>query len=387
MAFELAVSVVLLAATGLLLRTEANVARAPVGLSADHVLTLSVQLPSEVDGRRVESRGYFDRLANDLAHVPGVTSTGAVAFLPLNRSGWSSQMFQVEGRPPLRGSGGTRTQVVTPGYFATFKIPILRGRALTEADADSNNRVALVNQTLVKRFFPDGDPIGRVLVLASGTHLTVVGIVADVKQQGATDDPGQEIIMTAATTSRRSMTMVVRTSGDPAAMSQTIVNAVGAYDPNLAINRVLTMDAVVHEFLAPYRVEQTAMAVFGAIAIAIAMMGLYAIMSYTVAARAREFGVRLALGASARSLLGLVLGQGLRIASVGVVIGLAGALVAMRMLQSRLYQVAPDDPVTLAAVVLGIVGIAIIAGSSRQGERSPSIRSRHCARNSCSRRG
>jgi len=181
-----------------------------------------------------------------------------------------------------------------------------------------------------------------VLVLASGTRLRVVGIVADVKQQGATGDPGQEILMPAATATRRSMTMVVRTSGRPDGMSQTIVNAIGAYDPNLAINHVRTMDAVVSEFLAPYRVEQTAMALFGAIAIVIAMMGLYAIMSFTVAARTREFGVRLALGASARSLLGLVLGQGLRIASVGVAIGLVGALATMRLLQSRLFGVAPN---------------------------------------------
>lgn len=327
---EPALSVVLLAAAGLLLRSEANIARAPVGLSSDHVLTISVQLPSEIDGQRVESRGYFDRLVAELAHVPGAVSAGAVAFLPLGGSGWSASMFQVEGRAQLEGSGGTRTQIVTPGYFATFKIPILHGRAFTDADADTAHRVAIVNETLARRFFPEESPLDRVLVLANGTRLTVVGVVADVKQQGAMSDPGPEIFMSAATMSRRSMTMLVRTMGDPAELTAAAVAAISSFDPNLAVNRVRTMSAVVDEFLAAFRIGQTAMVVFAMIAIAIAATGLFAIMSYTVASRTREFGVRLALGASGWSLLRLVLKQGLHLATAGVVVGIAGALVTMR---------------------------------------------------------
>lgn len=356
---ELALSVVLLAAAGLLLKTQNNLARAPVGLATDHVLTVGVQLPSEVDGKRVESRGYFDRLTSELARLPGVSSAGAVAFLPLGNGGWSSSMFQVEGHPHIEGTGGTRTQVVTPGYFATLRIPIVRGRAFTSADADSSRRVALVNETLVRRFFPNEDPIGRVLVLARGDTLTVVGIVADVKQRGAGSDPGQEIIMPAASTPRRTMTVVVRTAGNPAERAQDIVQAIAAFDRNLAINRVRTMDTVRDEFLAAYRVGQTAMAIFAVIAIVIATMGLYGIMSYTVAARRREFGVRLALGATGRSLLGLVVSHGLRLTAIGVLLGLIAALGVMRLLQWRLYQVTPNDPATLAIVAGGMVVVAV----------------------------
>jgi predicted permease len=359
---ELALSIVLLTAAGLLFRSEANIAKAPVGLSPDHVLTLGVQLPTEVDGRRVESRGYFDRLASALARVPGVTSAGGVAFLPLSGSGWSSSMFQVEGRPSMTGTGGTRTQVVTPGYFATFKIPIPRGRAFTDADADSAHVVGIVNETLVRRFFANDDPIGRVLSLANGTRLTVVGVVADVKQRGVLGDPGQEIITPAATTSRRSMTMVVRTVGDPAAAAPAIVKAVSSFDRNLAVNRVRTMGAVMDEYLAAPRVEQTAMLIFAAIAMVIATMGLYAIMSYTVASRTREFGVRLALGASEWSLLGLVLKQGLRLTAAGLVVGIPAALAVTRVLQSRLYRVPANDPLTLGAVAIGVVLVAIATG-------------------------
>lgn len=356
---ELALSLVLLAAAGLLLRTQRNLARAPVGLSTDHVLTVSVQLPSEVDGKRVESRGYFDRLTTSLTTMPGVSSAGAVAFLPLGGTGWSSSMFQVEGRPAIEGTGGTRTQVVTPGYFTTLRIPIVRGRTFTTADADTARRVALINQTLANRFFPHEDPIGRVLVLATGARLTVIGIVADVKQRGAAADPGQEILMPAAVTQRRSMTLVVRTRTDPAELTSPIVKAIASFDHNLAINRVRTMDDVRDEFLAAYRVGQTAMAVFAVIAIVIATTGLYGIMSYTVASRVREFGVRLALGATRGALLALVLKQGLRLVAIGALFGLVAALGVMRLLQWRLYQVAPNDAPTLAGVTAGMIVLAL----------------------------
>ena len=360
---ELALSLVLLAAAGLLVRTVANIAKAPVGLSSDHVLTLSLQLPAEINGTRVESRGYFDQLAAEVQRMPGVMSAGAIASLPLSRSGWSATMFQVAGRPALKGSGGTRTQHATPGYFAALKIPILRGRAFTEADADTTRRVALVNETLARKFFDGDDPIGQVLVLTGGMRLTVVGVVGDVKQNGASSDAGPEILMTAATASRRSMNLVVRTSREPSEMTSDIVKAVAAYDPNLAINRVRTMDVVVDEFLAPFRVERMLMGGFAAIAIVIATIGLYAIMSYMVASRTREFGVRLALGASGRSLIGLVLGQGLRLAGLGIVIGTAGAVATTRLMASMLFHVQPGDPVTIGAVGLIICLVSLAAGA------------------------
>src|SRR5262249_30766481 len=156
--------------------------------------------------------------------------------------------------------------------------------------ADTTRRVALVNETLARKFFDGDDPIGQVLVLTGGMRLTVVGVVGDVRQNGASSDAGAEILMTAATTSRRSMNLVMRTSREPSEMTSDIVKAVAAYDPNLAINRVRTMDVVVDEFLAPFRVERMLMGGFAVIAIVIATIGLYAIMSYMVASRTREFG-------------------------------------------------------------------------------------------------
>jgi predicted permease len=358
---ELAMSLVLVTAAGLLVRTISNIAKAPVGFSSDHVLTMGLQLPAEIDGKRVESRGYFDRLAEEVARVPGVKSAGAVAFLPLSRSGFAAGMFQVEGRPALKGSGGTRTQFVTPGYFAAFKIPLLRGRALTDADADTAHGVALINETLSRKFFADDNPLGRVLVLYSGTRMTVVGVVGDVKQQGATSGAGQEILIPAATVSRRTMNLVVRTALDPAALSLDVAKAVAHYDPNLAIHRVRTMDTVVDEFLGPFRVERMLMVGLATIALVIATMGMYAIVSYTVASRTKEFGVRLALGATGSSLLGLVLGQGLRLVGIGVAIGLVGAVAATRLMASMLFGVPPGDPVTIAAACVGSCAVALVA--------------------------
>lgn len=358
---ELALSLVVVAAAGLLVRTEANVARAPVGFSGDHVLTMALQLPAGIDGRRVEALGYFDRLTAEIAREPGVAQAGAVAFLPLGRSGYSTQMFQIEGKPLLKNSGNTRTQVATPGYFAAFKIPILRGRAFTDADVDSTRRVALINETLARKFFENDDPIGQTLVLYDQRRLTVVGVVGDVKHQGAVSGPGYEILIPAATMSRRSMNLVVRTTGDPAASASDIMKAVARLDPNLAIHRVRTMDRVVHDFMAPFRVERMLMGAFAVIALVIATMGMYAIVSFTVASRTREFGVRLALGANSRALLRLVLGQALRLAGIGVVLGIAGAVGATRLMKSLLYDVKPDDPVTIGIACAGICAVTILA--------------------------
>jgi predicted permease len=360
---ELALSLVLVAAAGLLVRTEANIAKAPVGFSGDHVLTMGLQLPTDVDGKRVEALGYFDRLANELARTPGVSSAGAIAALPLGRSGYSAQMFHVEGQPPLKGAGGTRIQVVTPGYFAAFKIPLLRGRALTASDVDTMPRAALVNETLARKFFPDGEVLGRVLVLYDKSRLMVVGVVGDVKQQGATSGPGQEILIPAATMSRRSMNLVVRTERDPAEMAGDIMRAVSQFDPNLAIHRVRTMDRVVRDFLAPFRVERMLMGGFAVIALVIATIGMYAVVSYDVASRTREFGVRLALGANDRSLLTLVLAQAVRLAAIGVVLGVAGALGATRLMKSLLYDVKPGDPLTMVLACAGICAVALLSAA------------------------
>jgi putative ABC transport system permease protein len=358
---ELALAVVLLASGGLLLRSQANIARAPVGISTDHILTLNVQVPSEVDGRRVQSRGYFDRLATELSHVAGVESAGAVAFLPLGGTGWASSMFQVEGRPKLEGTGGTRTQVASPGYFAAFRIPVVRGRALTAADADSANPVALVNETLVRRFLPGENPLGLQLTLANGTRAQIVGVVADVKQQGANADPGQEIITPAAATARRSMTLVLRTTGAPADMAPVAIKAIAAFDPNLAVSRVRTMDAVVNDSLAAARVGEVAMIVFALIALVIATTGLYAIVSYNVAARAREFGIRIAMGATNQSLLSMVARQGIALTVAGLGLGLGGALAMGQLMRFRLFEVAPNDPLTFVVVGLGMLVVAMAA--------------------------
>jgi predicted permease len=358
---EIALSLVLVAAASLLVRSIANLARAPVGFSSDHVMTMNLRLPAEMDGTRVESPGYFDRLAAEVARIPGVTSAGAVAFLPLNRVGWSALMFQVAGRPPLTGSGGTRTQFATPGYFETLKIPILRGRAFTEADASSASVVALVNESLARRFFPDEDPIGRVLVLHDGRRLTVQGIVGDVKHQGAGNRAGAEIIIPAATVTRRSMYLVARTRGEPSELASQIVKTIGRFDQNVAISRVQTMDAVVRDFLGPFRVMLMIMGGFAAIALVIAMMGLYAIVSFGVASRTREFGVRMALGGTGTHLLALVLGQAMRLTGVGVMAGVAGALAATRVMRSMLFGVRPGDPLTVGIAGMAICAIAILS--------------------------
>ena len=362
---ELALAVVLLTAAGLLLRTEARLAAAPLGLSTDHVLTVAVRLPPEIDGTRVETRGYFEHLTNELLSAPGVASAGATSTLPLSGGGWSSTTVQLPGRETRRGSNDVRLQFVTPGYFTVFGISLIAGRGFSSADADTGRRVVLVNETLSRRLFtgdglPNAQPLGKSLVLPDGERVSIIGVVADVKQRGAMTPPDPEMLRPAGAASR-AMTVVVRTRGEPAARSAAIVDAISRFDPNLAIGPVRTMDAVVAEFLMPAHVGEVAMEVFACIALIIAVMGLYGIVSFVVASRTREFGIRLALGARRLSLLRLVVNFGMGLAAWGLVIGIGSALAVTRLMQWRLYQIAPSDPLTIGAVSVGIVLVAVAA--------------------------
>jgi putative ABC transport system permease protein len=359
---EVAFSLVLLSAAALLTRSMFNAYRANLGFRTDHVLTMRLRHPPEPDSLHRRPADFYDRLVAEVRRLPGVERAATVSFVPL--SGYTSFGFEIAGRPLPDGQRPSgRMQAATPGYFELLAIPLRRGRTFTERDVAGALPVAVVNETLAKRSFTDKgeDALGSVVVL-QGKRFQIVGVVGDVYHSGITDRPWNEIYYPQQQWPRRDLSLVVRTSGEPAALAPAITRVVRDYDPDIGVNRVLPLETLLEERLSENRVTALLMTVFAGIALLISAMGLYGVISYSVSQRTREFGIRLALGAGRRELLRLVLGDGVKLAMIGSVLGIAGALALTRLMRFMLYGVGPGDPLTMVAVV-ALLGIITLAAS------------------------
>ncbi|HEX7049881.1 MAG TPA: ABC transporter permease [Longimicrobiales bacterium] len=355
---EIALALVLLAGAGLLVRSVANRIHADPGFRSDHVLTLELRWPVGMRGQAGEAYG---RLVDRIEALPGVRTAGVVSNLPLSHSSRSSS-FSVEGQPPATPADrpSARMQRITPHYFSAMRIPLVAGRAFDDRDRADAPRVAIINQTLARRYFPGEDPLGRGLVIGD-RRWEVVGVVGDVFHQGVGDAVDPEIYLPQAQAPQVAAALAVATEGDPARAAPAIRRAIRDFDADLAIARVRTMDGWAAWFLAPYRLVMGIMAAFALIALVISGVGLYGVISYAVAQRTREFGVRTALGARPRDVLRLVVGQGARLAGIGLALGLAGALAVTPLLGFLLYGVDATDPATLVVVGGLLAGVALLA--------------------------
>jgi predicted permease len=363
--FEIAFAIMLLAAAGLLARSVSNMHAVHPGFRADHVLTFKVDAPARApgDSTPVDSLRW-ERLAARLHALPDVVRASAVYGLPYSHSA-STNGFKIEGRAadsPLRGSA---VQMVPAGvdYFATLEIPMLRGRAFTATDRSGAPRVAIIDEAIADKFFPTDDPIGHSIVIDS-VSWQIVG-VAGKTRYGArgrviSQSPG-EIYRPMAQWPWRFAQFVVRTRGEPLQTAPEAMRVVRAFDRDLAVTRVGTLASVVRDDVAPDRVLAGMMLGLAVAAVLISAIGLYGLISYGVAQRMREFGIRRALGAESKALLALVLGQGARLAAAGATLGLVGALAATRVMRAALFGVSPTDPLTLAAVVAAMCAVGIAA--------------------------
>jgi predicted permease len=363
--FEIAFAIMLLSAAGLLARSVRNMHAVRSGFRADHVLTFRVDAPARAagDSTPVDSLRW-ERLAARLDALPDVARASAVYGIPYSRSA-STNGFTIEGRAansPLRGSA---VQMVPAGvdYFATLEIPMLRGRAFTATDRSGAPRVAIIDEAIADKFFPTEDPIGHSLVIDS-IPWQIVG-VAGKTRYGArnrviSQSPG-EIYRPMAQWPWRFTQFVVRTHGEPLQSAPEAMRVVRNFDRDLAVTRVTTLESVVRDDLAPDQVFAGSMVVLAVAAVLISAIGLYGVISYGVAQRMREFGIRRALGAESTALLSLVLGQGARLAATGAALGLVGALAATRILRAVLFGVSPTDPLTLAAVVAAMCAVGVAA--------------------------
>lgn len=364
---EIALSFVLLIGAGLLIRSFSHLGRADLGFRPENVLALEA-FPSRAKYPANEPeklRAYVDRSVENLRAIPGVDSAGAINFLPLTGF-WGQQEFAIEGRPvPPKGHElNADNRVVTPDYFKTMGIPLQRGRAFTAADGPNSPHVAIISALLARRLWNGEDPVGRRLNLGDTEKpdwTEIVGVVGDVHSFGVEKDLHDDLYRPFAQVYFPIVAFTVRAKVDPAGIIAAAKSAIWTVNPEQPFYKIISMDALAAESMALRRVSMLLLAAFSNIALLLAAIGIYGVLSYAVVQRTHEIGIRAALGAQRRDVLRLVLGDGMRLALIGVGLGITASLGLTRLLVSLLYGVGATDPLTFAGVAALATGTTLAA--------------------------
>jgi putative ABC transport system permease protein len=359
---EMALAVVLLVGAGLLIRSFQQLMAVDPGFNAERVVTFPLYLPPAAYESGAPVRNFYGDLIARIDALPGVTSASATSQLPLSGDGniWS---FTAEGRDRLVADDEVQdlvVRIVHPEYLRTIGAGIQAGRGFSTFDGPDAPGVVLLNEAAVRRYFPDEDPLG-ISISFGDEGAEVVGIVRDVKQYGLHQGARAEAYIPHAQLSARAMRVVVRTAGDPLALTDALRREVHGLDPNLPVERFLTLDEVVTDAAATQRFLASMVTLFAALALTLAAVGIFGVMSYTVVQRTREIGVRMALGATKERIVGMLLGRGLALAGAGAGIGLLSALLLSGVLRTQLYGVAVTDVLTYGAVTLVLLAVAAAA--------------------------
>jgi len=362
---QVSLALVLLSGAGLLVRSLQRLSAIQPGFDLAHVTTMSVDLPQAKYGNGAQQTAFYSQLTDRIRSMPGVSEAGAISLVPLVPQN-SATRFTIVGRPAPKPGEWTSAdiRVVEPGYFAAMRIPLVHGRTFTAADRADAPPVVLINQTMARQFWPGGDPLGaRVQVnwTDPAAHPEIVGVVGDVRASALDADVNPMIYYVEAQAPAGGLTLVVRHDGDPAALVSAVRSAVRALDRDVPLTGVATMATRLRQSMADRRYPMLLLSGFAVLAVLLAAVGLYGLLSYAVSRRNREIGVRMALGAGRSSVLRMVLQDGVRLTLVGVGIGAVASALAARALGRLLYGIGPTDPVTFAAVAGLLAAVALVA--------------------------
>lgn len=370
---EMALAVTLLVGAGLLLRSFEKLTRVDSGFDRSHLVTFNLVLPAATYADSLRRVALFEQITEQLDQVPGVQSAAAMSGLPPRRQ-VNANDTRFEGyvaKPGIPPQNVDYYNYVMPNYFSTMRIPMVEGRSFGPMDGPKSPPVVIVNQTLARLFYPGQSAVGHRIqpggVVDTAQWFTIVGVAKDVKQGGVESKTGTEIYLLNEQTptyegfAPRNMNIVVRSTLAPNVLSPSIRRIVSSVDPGLPIVGLRTMDEVFDDALARPRFLAELLVIFAVVALALAAVGTYGVLAYSVAERRREIGIRMALGASEGGVLTLVLRQGMTVALIGLAVGLAGALAVTRVVSSLLFGVQPTDPATFAAVGLFMLAVALVA--------------------------
>jgi putative ABC transport system permease protein len=358
---EIAISLVLLIGAGLTIRSFAKVQQEPAGFSPDHVLTFGLNLPPARYPTPQQKAEFWQRALDAVRRIPGVDIAGATSRLPL-LPGNSTRGLTIRDLPPgTQASAYYRT--ASPEYFRAMGIPLLRGRVFEEADRENRPPVAVISASAAQRFWPNRNPIGERFSI-DDPSIVIVGIVGDVHATALDRAPQPTVYVPYRQDAWPSMVFTLRLGGSDghgASLQTGIRDAIWQVDKDQPVGAILTMDEQLSKSLTRRRFSVTLLSAFGVVAVSLAAIGLYGVLAFIVAQRRREIGVRMALGAQPRDVIADVMGQGLRLAGIGVVIGLGLAMAGTRLLSSLLFGTSPTDALTFAAVATLLVVIAAAA--------------------------
>jgi putative ABC transport system permease protein len=359
---EVALAFVLLIGAGLLIRSFARLTEVDPGLDPRGVLTMDIVLPyaKYKDGRSV---AFFQQTLERVRTLPGVEAAATVSPLPLS-GGQYITGFGIEGRPlPTEHTFSAGNRLISPDFFKTFRVPLIKGRLLAESDGAKAPPVVVINESLARRYFANEDPLGKRITFNGDATRVIVGVVGDVKHSALDEEANPQIYRSIAQLQSppTSMSLAVRTSGDPMQMLAAVRGQVWAGDKNQPVTNIETMEGLLAKSVAPRRFNLLLLGVFALVGLALAGVGLYGVMSYTVTQRTREIGVRMAMGAQPGDVLRLVIGEGMKLVLIGALLGLGGALALTRLLTTLLFGVSATDPLTFIVIAALLIIVALLA--------------------------
>lgn len=363
---EVMLSIVLLVGAGLLVRSFLRLQNVDPGFNTDNILTMTLNCPSLRYPDSAKVIDFYKRVVSRVEETPGVEAAAVSSALPLGGGGfYLGRVFLIEGHPEPPGGPDTPANwnVISPGYFDATGIRLIRGRAFDERDTTESNKVIIINETMARRMFGDEDPLGKRIRSWRDENLLreIVGIVQDVRYFGQEDDLRGLVYVPHTQNSWRSLTLTARVVNNPDSFVGVIRDQIWSVDKDLAIASTKSMNRILDESVASRRFNTLLLVIFAFVALILSVVGIYSVLSYTVAQRAHEVGIRMALGAETGDVIRLILAQGLKLTLIGVIAGLGAAFALMRVMSSLLYEVSATDPLTFASVAMLLVAVALAA--------------------------